>query len=430
MLSTGAVNAFLKTLEEPPEHVVFILATTDPQKLPVTILSRCQRFDFKRIKYTEIAKRLRRIATEKGIYAEDRSLDLIARISDGAMRDALSIMDQAISMGEGKLDYEDILDMLGLSGQENLFRLSEAMLGKNVKESIRILDDVVDGGKDPYSFTKDLITHFRNILVAKIMPNPEEVIDLSKEDIEVIRRQGDIASNEVITRIIRLLQKAEEQAKFSKQVQNLSGAGHHQSDEERAGCVAGIRSWQAFGHRRLSAGGGHVVPKTDEGQKPQTTASTAPATEKAPARKSKSDELTKAEELKVMKNAVKIKEEAFNEDCSVTLDMVKRNWKEIMEALKARRQMIIQASIIVGQPVKCDRGVIEVRFTKEYAFSRKRLEKKENKTILEEAASSILGEPVKFRFSVEGERAQQEEESPAETFDDALKKFGIDVVDE
>lgn len=429
MLSTGAVNAFLKTLEEPPEHVVFILATTDPQKLPVTILSRCQRFDFKRIKYTEIAKRLRRIATEKGIYAEDRSLDLIARISDGAMRDALSIMDQAISMGEGKLDYEDILDMLGLSGQENLFRLSEAMLGKNVKESIRILDDVVDGGKDPYSFTKDLITHFRNILVAKIMPNPEEVIDLSKEDIEVIRRQGDIASNEVITRIIRLLQKAEEQAKFSKQsriylelaIISLTKNELDVSQESVLGRLSVIEDYL----RR-----GHVVPKTDEGQKPQVAPSTAPAAEKAPERKSKSDELTKAEELKVMKNAVKIEEEAFNDDCKVTLDMVKRNWKEIMEALKARRQMIIQASIIVGQPVKCDRGVIEVRFTKEYAFSRKRLEKKENKAILEEAASSILGEPVKFRFSVEGERAQQEEESPAETFDDALKKFGIDVVDE
>jgi len=351
MLSTGAVNAFLKTLEEPPEHVVFILATTDPQKLPVTILSRCQRFDFKRIKYTEIAKRLRRIATEKGIYAEDRSLDLIARISDGAMRDALSIMDQAISMGEGKLDYEDILDMLGLSGQENLFRLSEAMLGKNVKESIRILDDVVDGGKDPYSFTKDLITHFRNILVAKIMPNPEEVIDLSKEDIEVIRRQGDIASNEVITRIIRLLQKAEEQAKFSKQsriylelaIISLTKNELDVSQESVLGRLSVIEDYL----RR-----GHVVSKTDEGQKPQTAPSTAPAAEKAPERKSKSDELTKAEELKVMKNAVKIEEEAFNDDCKVTLDMVKRNWKEIMEALKARRQMIIPSSIIVGQPVK------------------------------------------------------------------------------
>jgi len=429
MLSTGAVNAFLKTLEEPPEHVVFILATTDPQKLPVTILSRCQRFDFKRIKYTEIAKRLRRIATEKGIYGEDRSLELIARISDGAMRDALSIMDQAISMGEGKLDYEDILDMLGLSGQENLFRLSEAMLGKNVKESIRILDEVVDGGKDPYSFTKDLITHFRNILVAKIMPNPEEVIDLSKEDIEVIKRQGDIASNEVITRIIRLLQKAEEQAKFSKlsriylelAIISLTKNELDVSQESVLGRLSIIEDYL----RR-----GHTVQAKAETQSTQSGAAATSEAPKMPEKKSKSDALTSPEELKVIKNAVRIEEEAFNNDCKVTLDMVKRNWKEIMEALKARRQMIIQASIIVGQPYKCEGGIIEVRFTKEYGFSKKRLEKKENKDILEEAASSILGEPVKFKFTVEGERTEKMETAQVETFDDALKKFGIDVVDE
>lgn len=431
MLSTGAVNAFLKTLEEPPEHVVFILATTDPQKLPVTILSRCQRFDFKRIKYTEISKRLRRIATEKGIYAEDRSLDLIARISDGAMRDALSIMDQAISMGEGKLEYEDLLDMLGLSGQENLFRLSEAMLSKNVKESIRILDEVVDGGKDPYSFTKDLIMHFRNILVAKIMPNPEEVIDLSKEDIEVIKRQGDIASNEVITRIIRNLQKAEEQAKFSKQsriylelaIISLTKNELDASSESMLGRLSIIEDFLRRGQFKEKG--------NDEASKTQTAhvKEAAPEREKASASEEKLHPLTGKEELKVVKNAVKIEEEAFNDDCKVTLDLVRRNWKEIMEALKARRQMIIQASIIVGTPVTCDRGVIEVRFTKEYAFSKKRLEKKENREILEDAAGSILGEPVKFKFTVEGERVEKEE-AVTESFDDALKKFGIDVVDE
>ncbi|MBR0576804.1 DNA polymerase III subunit gamma/tau [Proteiniclasticum sp. BAD-10] len=430
MLSTGAVNAFLKTLEEPPEHVVFILATTDPQKLPVTILSRCQRFDFKRISYKEIARRLRRICEQKGIFAEDKSLELIARISDGAMRDALSIMDQAISMGEGKLDYGDILDMLGLSGQENLFRLSEAMLAKDVKESIRILDEVVDGGKDPYSFTKDLITHFRNILVAKIMPNPEEVVDLSKEDIEIIRRQGDMASNEVITRIIRMLQRAEEQAKFSKQsriylelaIISLTKSELDSSKEAMLGRLSAIEDYLRRG----------VVPA---GAKPSAEA--APARGSAPAKAvpespqgNPHEELTRGEELKVVKNAVKIEEEVFNDNCTVTLDLVKRNWKEIMEALKARRQMIIQASVIVGAPVKCDRGVIEVRFGKEYAFSKKRLEKKENREILEDAAASILGEKVRFRFVVEGEKA---EETPGEdpgSFDAKLREFGIDIVDE
>lgn len=423
MLSTGAVNAFLKTLEEPPEHVVFILATTDPQKLPVTILSRCQRFDFKRIRYTEIAKRLRLITKDKGIYAEDRSLDLIARISDGAMRDALSIMDQAISMGEGKLDYEDILDMLGLSGQENLFKLSEAMLSKDVKEAIRVLDEVVDGGKDPYSFTKDLILHFRNILLAKIMPNPEEVIDLSKEDIELIKRQGDIASNEVITRIIRLLQKAEEQAKFSKQsriylelaIITLTKNELDISSESMLGRLSVIEDFLRRGDFRKV--------KTEDAPKESPGA-------KAPREGKKPSELEKIEELNVVKTAVKIEEELFNEDCKVTLDMVRKNWKEIMEALKARRQMIVQASVIVGQPVKCDRGVIEVRFSKEYSFSKKRLEKKEHKEILEEAASSILGEPVKFRFSVEGDRQGREATGEKEDLDETLKKLGIDVVEE
>jgi len=434
MLSTGAVNAFLKTLEEPPEHVVFILATTDPQKLPVTILSRCQRFDFKRIRYKDIEKRLRLIATDKGIYAEDRSLELIARISDGAMRDALSIMDQAISMGEGKLDYTDILDMLGLSGQENLFRLSEAMLNKDVKESVRILDEVVEGGKDPYNFTKDLITHFRNILVAKIMPNPEEVVNLSKEDIEIIQKQGNIASNEVITRIIRILQKAEEQAKFSKQsriylelaIISLTKNELDTSKESMLGRLSVIEDYL----RRTNLGQTKDSGNHEAAEVPQKAQKNASQVQEIAQEKPAANAITEKEELKVVKNAVKIEEEAFNKDCKVTLDMVKRSWKEIMEALKARRQMIIQASVIVGTPVKCDRGIIEIRFAKEYAFSKKRLEKKENREILEDSASSILGEKVRFKFVVEGEHAEEEKADSAISFDDALKEFGIDVVDE
>ena len=441
MLSTGAVNAFLKTLEEPPEHVVFILATTDPQKLPVTVLSRCQRFDFKRIKYTDIAKRLRRIATNKGIFAEDKSLELIARISDGAMRDALSIMDQAISMGDGKLDYQDILDMLGLSGQESLFNLSEAILRKDVKESIRILDEVVESGKDPYGFTKDLIVHFRNILVAKIMPNPEEVVDLSKEDIEIIKRQGDIASNEVITRIIRLLQKAEEQAKYSKQsriylelaIITLTKNELDISKEAMVGRLSVIEDYLRRNHRENNSGdGGGNQSKEAQVKKPTVVAENIQNEKSQPAQPQPEKQevnLASKEELRVMREAVRIEEDDFNQECSVTLDAVKRNWKEIMEALKARRQMIIQASVTVGTPIKCEGGIIEISFPKEYAFSKKRLEKKENKEVLEEAAASILGEQVRFKFSVEGERREESKAKP-EDEDDILKKLGIDVVEE
>lgn len=133
MLSMGAVNAFLKTLEEPPKNVVFILATTDPQRLPITILSRCQRFDFKRINKEQIVSRLRKITVEKGIFADDRSLNLIARVSDGAMRDSLSILEQAISMGNEKVDYNSLLKILGLVTNDNLFRLIDAIIERNIE---------------------------------------------------------------------------------------------------------------------------------------------------------------------------------------------------------------------------------------------------------------------------------------------------------
>jgi DNA polymerase-3 subunit gamma/tau len=418
MLSTGAVNAFLKTLEEPPSHVVFILATTDPQKLPVTILSRCQRFDFKRIRYEEIGKRLRLIADKKGIYAEDKSLELIARVSDGAMRDALSMMDQAISMGEGKLDYEEVLDMLGLSGTENLFRISEAILKKDVRSAIQILDEVVDGGKDPYSFTKDLVLHFRNILVGKIMPDPEQVIDMTREDIELLKVQGDLAGNEMITKAIRLLQEAEEQAKFSKQsriylelaIINLTKTELDSSRESMLSRISMLEDYIRNGNLQPAA---KIEVKPDP--KPSAI---------------KSQSLTGPEDLKVMKEAVRINEDIFNDDCKVTLDMVKRSWKEIMEALKARRQMIIQASVIVGNPMKCDRGVIEVRFAKEYSFNKKRLEKKEYRDVLEDTAAAVLGEKVKFKFSVEGDKEREPEAAAKGTLAESLQGTGVEIVDE
>lgn len=420
MLSTGAVNAFLKTLEEPPAHVVFILATTDPQKLPVTILSRCQRFDFKRIRYEEISKRLRLIADRKGIYAEDKSLELIARVSDGAMRDALSVMDQAISMGEGKLDYDEVLDMLGLTGTESLFRISDAILRKDVKEAIQVLDDVVDGGKDPYAFTKDLILHFRNILVAKIMPNPEQVIDLSREDIEMIKMQGGLAGNDMVTKAIRLLQEAEEQAKYSKQsriylelaIIALTKNELDSSRESLLGRISVLEDYIRSGNFAQQA------PKEVKAVKESAAQVKAEATPAG------------AENLKVVKEAVRINEDIFDDDCKVTLDMVKRSWKEIMDALKARRQMIIQASVIIGVPTTCERGLIEIRFGKEYSFNKKRLEKKEYKDILEETASSILGEKVRFRFTVEGEKTAAENEVQQQSIVDRFQDSGVEVIDE
>ena len=217
MLSTGAVNAFLKTLEEPPNNVIFILATTDPQKLPITILSRCQRFDFKRINNNEITERLRKIVNEQNALADDKSLNLIARVSDGAMRDALSILDQAISMGNGAVEYDVLINMLGLVTNDHLFNLTNSVIQRNVEKSIGIIDEVVYAGKYIYLFIKDLIAHYRNILMAKVTNNPEEVLDMSEENIALIKEQASKIRAEEVMRYIRILQETESNAKVSKQ---------------------------------------------------------------------------------------------------------------------------------------------------------------------------------------------------------------------
>ena len=217
MLSMGAVNAFLKTLEEPPANVIFILATTDPQKLPITILSRCQRFDFKRISKSDISDRLRKIVGAQGVLADEKSLELISRVSDGAMRDALSILDQAIAMGDGSVNYDSVVGMLGLVTNEYLFNITSAIIERNIQKAMNIIEEVVYAGKDINLFIKDLTGHFRNLLMAKVTNNPEEVLDMSMENINLIKEQGSRIRVEEIMRDIRILQEAEGNAKISKQ---------------------------------------------------------------------------------------------------------------------------------------------------------------------------------------------------------------------
>ena len=217
MLSVGAVNAFLKTLEEPPKNVIFILATTDPQKLPITILSRCQRFDFKRINQKEISNRLKRIADSQNIGYEEKSLDLIARVCDGALRDAVSILDQAIAMGEDQIKYEDLVSILGLVTNEYLFDITYAIIDRSVEKTMVIIDKLVYAGKDMQLFIKDLIAHFRNLLMVKVTNNPEEVLDMSLENISMVKEQGRKIRVEEIMRAIRILQDAEINSKASKQ---------------------------------------------------------------------------------------------------------------------------------------------------------------------------------------------------------------------
>ncbi|WP_240376351.1 DNA polymerase III subunit gamma/tau [Bacillus piscicola] len=175
MLSTGAFNALLKTLEEPPRHVIFILATTEPHKIPLTIISRCQRFDFKRIGTEELVARMTYILEQQGWQAEEEALYLIARAAEGGMRDALSLLDQAVSFAEEKISADDVLLITGTVSQRFLTRVVYALKETDTTAAIEAADSLIQEGKDPLQFVEDLLYYLRDMLLYKTAPELDEV---------------------------------------------------------------------------------------------------------------------------------------------------------------------------------------------------------------------------------------------------------------
>lgn len=405
MLSMGAVNAFLKTLEEPPKNVIFILATTDPQRLPVTILSRCQRFDFKRIKKEDMIESMRNITSKKGIFADDKSLRLIARISDGAMRDALSVLDQAIAVGNGNVKYEDVVNMLGLVTNEYLFKITDAVIGKNVEAAMKVVDDIVLSGKDINIFIKDFIVHMRNLMMVKVSNQPEEVIDMSEENIALLKEQASKIRIEEIMRCIRILQQTEEESKWSKQsriylelsVIKMCKIEYDTSKEVILARLNKIEKAIKEGDLNVN----YVKPMEV---------------------KEKASKLESKESVKV--EPEKREEEMPNSDSKITLDDVKKVWKDILETFKARRLRVLGAHLTNGVPAAIKGGVLEIRFQKDYNFSKHNLEKSDNNKKVQEIFSEILKEKIIIKYSVESDEIKKT--SPEEVL---KKTFGEDVVD-
>lgn len=217
MLSTGAFNALLKTLEEPPAHVIFILATTEPHRLPATVLSRCQRFDFHRITVDGIIERLSQILESKGIEAEDRALHIIARVANGAMRDAISILDQTLASGDKRITVDMVLESAGILQDEAAMDLAQALFEKNIKRVLEITDSVLMQGKSTAQFLSSLIYYYRNLLVCTGMDDPGLFIEGSDEIIDFMKKQAEEFGREFITFVIRELSQAESIIKRSTQ---------------------------------------------------------------------------------------------------------------------------------------------------------------------------------------------------------------------
>lgn len=209
MLSVGAFNALLKTLEEPPEHALFILATTEVHKLPATILSRCQRFNFRNISTSDIAAHLSDILSSRGVTAQKEAVELIARTAEGGMRDALSIADTCLAYCGDNITYEDVVNVLGTADSEFVFNVADRLIARDRKALIASVDTLVEQGRDPGVFLKDLIGHFSDLLAVSAAPESIRFESVSREKRERLALEAKQAGDEMLLRTVEILSQAE-----------------------------------------------------------------------------------------------------------------------------------------------------------------------------------------------------------------------------
>ena len=218
MLSIGAFNALLKTLEEPPSYVIFILATTETHKIPITILSRCQRYDFKRISIETIKARLEELMKAENINVEEKALRYVAKAADGSLRDALSLLDQCLAFYLGQdLKYDNVLEVLGVVDTEVFSRLLRMVLNSDTTGCIRLLEELIMQGRDLGQFVMDFVWYLRNLLLVKTSEDAQEVIDMSSDNLALLKEESTLVDDNTLMRYIRIFSELSNEIRYSVQ---------------------------------------------------------------------------------------------------------------------------------------------------------------------------------------------------------------------
>jgi len=381
MLSSGAFNALLKTLEEPPNFVIFILATTESHKIPATILSRCQRFDFKRIKEKDIVQWLHTICHQLNFEADEEALKLVARNSDGAMRDALSILDQCMSISTGKITHNDVIDILGTVTDEFLFLLTDHIIEGNSRDAMELVEKLVQSGKDIHQFLKDLIGHYRNLMMTKVASSQEGIINLSKESIERLCEQGNKTEINHIMRAIRLLSETETEAKWSTQPRVLLEVAvikltQPMYDNSLEGLVERITVLEKVIRT------GNIQVKSPQVGKPL--------------------ENSIPDETKEIVKHKQPEKETVSPSSVIPFSRIKDSWEEILKEIK-KRKISIHAWVMEGRPAAVEKDCIIVAFEDRFALHREATSKSPNRDFIEEVISEILGMKVSVKCVMEDE---------------------------
>ncbi|MEF3303241.1 DNA polymerase III subunit gamma/tau [Paenibacillus sp. GYB003] len=442
MLTTEAFNALLKTLEEPPGHVMFILATTEPHRLPATIVSRCQRFDFRRVPLEEQVSRLSHICGEERVTAEPEALQYIARLSDGGMRDALSLLDQIIAYTGNHVTLQEVLGITGGIGLEQFGRLAEAIMARDAGAALTCIEQLMQDGKSAEKSMENLLYYFRDALMLKLVPNAEEWTDRIT-DAAAFRSMTAAFSAERLFHSIDVLNHYQAEMKYSAQPQTMfevailklcsspssaeTPAQAGSADPDANAQIASLTRKVAQLEQKLDQllkNGVPASPGKEPASKPAGFSSPRPSVSAASA-----------------KLGIKLDPYVAHAD-SALLRQALSKWGQVLQQVKERK-ITVHAWLVDGEPVAVTEEAVLLAFKS--AMHRETTEKPAHKELIEQVMRDVLGEPFKlvtammkdWKEAVAGSAEQPEAmrmEEPADDkpgddiVEEAIKLFGEDLV--
>lgn len=447
MLTTDAANALLKTLEEPPEHAVLILVTTEPHRLPPTILSRCQRFDFRRVSQKEIMTRLRGIATTEGFAIDDKALTLIAASADGSVRDADSVLDQLVAFAEGPIVVQDVLTVLGIVEEETALRLADAVITRNVITCLSLVEEVTGAGKDIRQVIRTLMDHFRDLLIAKTSQRPAELLDTTESRVEALTRQAGGTTVEEILRALNTLVVTEAEARWNPQPRLLLEiALIRLCRPEMDPTMEGLRTRITAIEQRLGGAGGAEERKEEtQAAAPQTrrtltseSTQRPPATGPAPRESQIQQKTPRKDDLKaeteVFTAGVAIADVPASPVVPIALEDVRREWARVLEEVK-RTKMFCHALLIEGIPLQLDGSTLVIGLRTGYNFHVENLHRPENRAVVEGALERVLQHRLRLQCTIHdgpGHGPEPAARAAADTdpmVNTAVQLFGARVVE-
>ncbi len=386
-ITPDGFNALLKTLEEPPEFVKFIFATTHPQKVMPTIISRCQRMDFRRITVIEIISQLEKIIRQENISIDKEVLFAIAKSSDGSLRDAESILDQLVSFSKGSVSLKDAISVLGMVEQDVLFSLTDKIIQKDPAQALKLFNDIIDDGKDPGVFLVNFIEHFRNLMVSKVSKADSKLVDLPQEVCDRLFKQSQSLSLEEIFTAFNILIATQEMTK--------------RLDSQRIPLEISL---VRLAHNKNQVHSTITVP-------PEAKSAVVPVEKK---------------EQPVPEQTVK---DTSAQTPLISLENVKSVWGNIVNHL-AKVKMSVSTYLSEGEPTKVAGNMITVAFPKSCSLHKESLESKENRIIIEKAASELCNADLKVNFILVAEMKRETDARSNPFVKSAIDMFGGRVVKE